>query len=275
MFSLPLYVARARWLVYLAIAALLLASLSCGVEATQAPSAPDEPSEAPAATEPPLTSEALLATATAAPTEANLPAPTQEAALAPPAAIPEQRLLVVEWPSKIRVGDSEIVRLSLEMDTEGNITPTAYVKGSQVSSQPVAVPNLYATHNVIAEATLDLAGVDYRPSGEVSEALLPGQPVTFVWSVRPSEIGHYRGTVWLHLRFIPRAGGEEIRMVLTAQLIEFEAVNFLGLGGAAARLMGGVGVVVGSVLGLDNLVPWFIKLVWPRKRLKKMNKPHA
>jgi hypothetical protein len=270
MVSLSRFIARAMWPVYLAIAAFLLVSLACGMGyAAQAPSAPAEPTEAAAPAEPPLTAQAILTTATAAPTEASLPAPTQEAAPAPLPAIPEQRLLVLEWPSKIRVGDADIIRLSLEMDTQGNLTPTAYFEGNQVQSKPVEIPNLYATHTILAEASLEMAGMEYRPSGDISEALLPGQPVTFVWSVRPPEIRRYRGTIWLHLRFIPRQGGQETRSVLSAQLIEIEAVNFLGLGGATARVLGSVGVVVGSVLGLDNLIPWFIKLIWPRKKASK------
>jgi hypothetical protein len=262
--------AHTRWPVYLVIAALWLVSLACGLEyAAQAPMAPAEPTEAPAAAEPDFTSEALLTTSTPAPQQTSLPAPTQEAAPTSLPGIPEQRLLVLEWPSKIRVGDADIIRLSLEMDERGNLTPTAYYEGNQVLSKPVEIPNLYATHNILAEATLEMAGMEYRPRGDISEALLPGQPVTFVWSVRPPEIGRYRGTVWLHLRFIPRQEGQETRTVLSAQLIEIEAVNFLGLGGAMARLLGSVGVVIGSVLGLDNLIPWFLKLVWPRKKASK------
>jgi hypothetical protein len=37
----------------------------------------------------------------------------------------------------------------------------------------------------------------------------------------------------------------------------------LGLSGAPARLLGGVGALLGSVFGLDNVVPW----VW--KKFKK------
>ena len=39
--------------------------------------------------------------------------------------IPERRLLVLEWPEKIRQGDSDIVRLTLQMDEQGQLTATA------------------------------------------------------------------------------------------------------------------------------------------------------
>jgi hypothetical protein len=184
-------------------------------------------------------------------------------------AVPENRFLVLEWPKKIRVGDSEIIRLALEMDSEGNMTPTASVEGSQIFSEPVQIPNLYDSHYVIAEARLDMAGLEYLPSGVISEALQPGQPVIFIWSVRPREIGAYKGTVWLHLRYVPKAGGPESRKVLTAQLIEVQGVNFFGLGGTAARVLGSVGVVIGSILGLDNLLSWIWNLFARWKSLKK------
>jgi len=44
------------------------------------------------------------------------------------------------------------------------------------------------------------------------------------------------------------------------------AVNFLGLGGVSARLVGGLGTLLGSLITLDNLIPWIAKL------LKALNK---
>ena len=175
-----------------------------------------------------------------------------------PASVPEERRLVTEWLSKIRVGDSGLVRLILEMDEYGNVTPTGSVGGDQISVESVFTPNLFETHQIIAQARLDLSGMEYRPGGEISEALLPGRPVRFIWSVRPAEAGVYRGTIWLYMLFIPRSGGEETRSVISAQTIEIKAVNFLGLGGNSARIVGSLGVVLGSMIGLDN----FFSMVW-------------
>ena len=110
--------------------------------------------------------------------------------------------------------------MSLEIDESGQLTPTAWVDGNQVLVDPVQIPNLYETHRIVAESRLDIAGLDYTPMGDLSEALLPGKPVTFLWSIRPNAVGRYRGTVWLHLRFIPLDGSAETRSVLSAQLIE-------------------------------------------------------
>ena len=136
-----------------------------------------------------------------------------------------------------------------------------------MTSTPVEVPNLYETHTVQAQARLDLGGVEISPSDTFSQALLPGEMVTFYWSVHPQEVGRYRGTVWFGLRFLPRAGGEAVEKQLSAQIIEIQCVNFLGMSGSAARLLGGAGVVVSSLFGLEDLLALGKKLAARRKKM--------
>ncbi len=210
-------------------------------------------------------------------TAGEAPPPLAEATEAPgevpvAARIPEERLLVVEWPQTIRQGDSDTIRLTLEVDEAGRITPTALIEGHEVLGSPVEIPNLYETHNVVAEARLDLAGMEIVPGAEISESLRPGQPVNFFWSVRPGEPGDYRGTLWLHLRFIPiEPGGQEERIALTAQQIEIRAVNLLGLGGTPARLLGVAGTLAGSLLGLDNIASWLWGIIRKNRGNRQQN----
>ena len=198
--------------------------------------------------------------------------PTQSIALpssvpeevTPLPAIPERRRLTVEFPPQIRAGDSDLVRLTLEVDDLGNLTPTAEIGGNQIEGEVVEIPNLYETHHVIAEARFDIAGVEVRPAELVSEALAPGNAVTFRWSVRPPDVGVYRGTIWLYLRFVDKQSGEESRKTLSAQLVEIDAVNFLGFSGEVARTTGVVGSVVGTIIGF----PFFediIKFIFKRR----------
>jgi hypothetical protein len=177
-------------------------------------------------------------------------------------AIPERRRLTVEFPPQIRIGDSDLVRLTLEVDELGNLTPTAEIGGNLVSGEMVEIPNLYESHHVIAEARFDLAGMDVRPADLASEALAPGNSVTFRWSIRPADVGVYRGTIWLYLRFVDKQTGEESRKTVSAQLVEIEAVNFLGLSGNWARTTGIIGSVVGTVIGfpfLEDIVKFLLK----------------
>jgi len=169
--------------------------------------------------------------------------------------VPEERLLVLEWPGKIRTGDSDLVILKLEISDSRKLTPTAEFLGHEIKAEPVEIPNVYDTHSVVAQARLDMIGVNYTPRGEVSEPMQPGDPVQFIWSVRPREVGSHRGTIWVHLVFVPLGDGEASRQPLSAQVIEIDAVNLLGLGGTPARVIGAVGTFLGAFLGLDKLLP--------------------
>jgi hypothetical protein len=252
---------RRNVFLYLAGLALIAASLACGAGSEPEGAAPQmtfpvdagEPEE-PAEEEPPPP-PVLLLTPTAVSEEGE-----------PQPAIPESRRLTLEFPPVMRTGDSTRIRLQLEVDERGSITPTAVVEGNVVSGEVVDIPNLYETHNVVAEARLDMAGMQVQPPGMVSEPLTQGQAVTFYWSVRPNESGNYEGTAWLHLRFVPKGGGEESRIPVSVQFLEIEARSFMGyLSGSMARGIGALGSVLGSVLGfpfVDDLVKW----LWRRIR---------
>lgn len=228
---------------------LLLVQLACGVSA--------EPAAQPPAAEP--------LDPAAVPTQAALP-PTQ-AVIPPQPAVTESRMLTLEFPPRIRAGDADVVRLTLEVDAHGNLTATAETAGNVTQGEVIQIPNIYDTHYVSAEARLDLAGVQVSPPGAVSESLRPGQKLTFLWSVRAEDVGIYRGTLWFYLIFTPRDGGPEQRQALSAQKIEIEAVNFFGLKAQPARLAGVVGAAASAVLGLpflEEMLKWFWRRV--RKR---------
>lgn len=161
--------------------------------------------------------------------------------------VPEQRQLIVTWPERLRLGDSGLAHLELDLVDAG--------------SPFEAAPNVFESYTVVAEARLELSGALYRPEGDVSQALLPGKPLPFQWSVRADAPGKYDGTLWLHLRFAPLADGTEQRSVLTAQRISFEVTDFCGLSGALARILGCVGAVLGAVLGLDGVVLWIVRRI--------------
>lgn len=236
-------------------AGLTLALLACGVYA----GAP--PAEAPA-------SEPTQALPIPSPTSA-ITIPVTGGGEAPTVlpAIPERRRLTLEFPANIRAGDSDIVRLTLEVDDLGNITPTAQFEGNVVSGEVIEIPNLYETHHVIAEARFDIAGLQVSPPELISQTLAPRQSLHFYWSVRPQEAGIYRGTVWLYLRFVEKVSGEESRRAVSAQPVEIEAVNVLGLPARLIRTAGGIGSLVGAVIGF----PFFediVKFLFGRLRRK-------
>lgn len=259
---------------------LILVSLAwalnaCGAVVEATPPAEAAEPAAPAATEEPVMVQPTApSSATSLP--AMLPTPTPAVLIPvtggggyePEPAILESRRLTLEFPPVMRTGDSTRIRLQLEVDDQGNITPTAVVEGNVVKGEVVEIPNLYETHNVIAEARMDMAGMEVQPAGTISEPLTQGSSVTFYWSVRPPEAGTYEGTVWLHVRFIPKNGGEESRIPVSVQFVEIKANSFMGfMSGRFARGVGALGSVVGSVLGFP-FADDFLKWLWRRIRRK-------
>ncbi len=224
-----LFSPRNNFPLLVAIVALLVGTLACAGSA-----APNTSSEQPGAAEP----TAMLPVAN----------PTMIAVTAQPA-MPERRYLTLEFPPRIHTGDSDVVRLTLEVDDKGNIVPTAEVAGNVVSGQVIEIPNLYETHHVIAEARFDIAGLEVRPAELISAPLAQGTSATFFWSIRPTEVGVYRGTIWLYLRFVDKASGEESQKMVSAQIVEIEATNFLGLSANLARSTGVVGSIIGTIIG--------------------------
>jgi hypothetical protein len=204
------------------------------------------------------------------------PAPTQSI-LVPeatqpvpqPPAILETRRLTLEYPPRMRAGvEGDIVRLTLAVDDLGNITPTAEVEGNVITGEMIEIPNLYETHDVIAEARLDLAGMQVQPANSIFEPLKPGQSVTFYWSIRPQDPGEYRGTAWLHLNFREKSTGEESRIAVSAQPVQIEAVDFFGLSVNVVRTSGVIGSVVGGILGFPFLEQ-ILRFVFGKRKPRK------
>ena len=176
--------------------------------------------------------------------------------------IPETRLLTLEFPPTMKAGEQgDVIRLTLEADDLGNITATAEMGGHVVEGEVVEIPNLYETHNVVAEARFDIAGIEVQPSGATLQPLRQGEPVTFYWSILARETGNYSGVIWLHLVFTDRLSGEESRLAVSAQIVEIEAVDFFGFSTDFVKTSG----VVGSVLGVIVGFPFFddvVKYLW-------------
>ena len=184
-------------------------------------------------------------------------------------AVPEARRLTLEYPLEIKAGaGSDVIRLTLEVDSLGNITPTANVEGNVVEGEVVVFPNLYDTHNVTAEAQFDIAGLEVKPAGITYQPLKPGEKLDFYWSISAQNVGTYRGTIWLYLNFESRSSGEKSRIPVSAQVVEIEAVDLFGFSVNFVRTSG----VVGSVLGIIVGFPFFediVKSIWGRLSKKK------
>lgn len=173
------------------------------------------------------------------PTAALPPLTTQQPALL------EQRLMILEWPETLREKDSGLIMLTIAMNETAQPTVTVETSGVNI---PIDIPNIYDTHNIVAVARLDLAGMEaYREN--IREPLRPGQTIRFPWSIRANEAGTYQGVVWLRLELTPKNGGQTEEMLLMARTIEIKVVTVLGMPGNLARFLGGAGLVISTVLG--------------------------
>ncbi len=217
---------------------------------------------APAPSDTPPAGEATQPIATRRPTEVML-LPTQFS----PASLQERRLAVLEWPASIHVGDSDVLTLTLLVDQVGRITPTAQIGGHQVTGAAVFIPDLYDTYNLVAAARLDLAGVQVAPQGMVSQPMRPGQNIFFSWSISPSQLGQYRGTLWLYLNLVPKNGGNADQLTLLAPEIQIESVSVLGLPGPVARWSGVAGTSLSFVFGFP-FIESLLKKLWKWMRAK-------
>ncbi len=93
-----------------------------------------------------------------------------------------------------------------------------------------------------------MVGVDLRPRETITQTLLPGQRVIFYWSVIPRTTGRLSGTVWFYIRFIPKNGGNESRLAISAQPVEIEVSSIFGLRTVSIRWLSIGGIVLGIIL---------------------------
>ncbi len=205
----------------------------------------------------------------------NLP----QTATAPPAFVPtamprppESHAVEVEYPIKLRVGDSDVVRLALVVSTDGAyLTPTAERGSAAVIGEPVKIPNLYDTHTLTAIARFDSVGLSVDRTGDWEQPVLLGENVTWRWTVAADEAGRQRANLIIYLRFVPKSNGEILEKELWARTLTIETTTVFGLSGPVAQAFGTVGGLVGFVLGFpfaDDVLLWLWKKITkkPRKR---------
>ena len=188
------------------------------------------------------------------PTPAGLP---PKASFSP--TIKETRRLTAEWPSAMRKGDADLIRVTLEMDENGEVTPTVEIEGHEIGGSTVIIPDLYDTHRVKATAQLNLAGISFSPATQTEKTLLRGESVTFYWSANPNTEGDYLGTISFQLSFIPKDGGQETQISLSEQIFKIHVKTLFGMDGRAARIVGWVFSLLGAIFSFDDIIKFLKK----------------
>ncbi len=232
-------------LVLTGLALLLLAACAPAAQPTQAEQL-SPTAEAAIATSLPT----QAAASTFLPTATALPAlPTQiEATPAQPTA--EARLVELEWPLRLRMGESDIVRLALVPSAEG------YTATAEFPEHPLDTTQLQLRrpegYTLVAVARLDGVGFALAPMGDQPRVVPVGEGVSWRWSLTPQSPGKQRLTVSLLLRWEPETGSSAPVRESAAygRGLDVQVTSFLGLGRAETLWMGLVGAVMSVGLGL-------------------------
>jgi hypothetical protein len=264
------------WIVFAAAAAIVVAS--CAPAATPTPSftqAP-QPTQAPTdgvfPTAAPTASvtQAVLSTSTPSPafvTATGEASPTQpaETQVAQPTAtlLVEERVVELEWPPTMRLGESDLIRISLISTRDGYAVTTEFPE-HQVLIQTVPVPRP-GGYDLAAVARLDGVGFDIAPGGDLAQGVPLDEPVTWRWTITPRSPGQQRLSLSLRLRWTPKPGNlDPLRETgLYSKGIDVRVLSFFGMSASQATAVGFTGLLVGSGLSLPLAVSIFVK---PRRR---------
>jgi hypothetical protein len=226
--------------------------------------APEEPTEP----EPTLAPEQPVATPTLA---SAVPTPS-------PTPIVEERSAELEWPGSMRVGDGEVIRLSLVSRLGGAYVVTPEIEGHQVETTTVPLPVARPGYEGYLSASLTAAGLEVVAAGPTEQPLQPGGSNTWHWTISAAAPGTYRPVVNVTARWEPRLGSSASRRleeVVWSRVLTVEARPFLGLSGPHVDVLGLGGSVLGTVAGIPFLEKALIVL-WKRlKRRRPEGKPEG
>lgn len=219
--------------------------------ATSAAAEPIESTQAPSTSEiRPLPTASPIAQATLAPTQAAPPA-TQ--GIQP---LEEIRIVQVEWPDRMRLGDSDVIRLALVPEEEGYTLVTEFPE-HQIFTQtlPIDRPGGY---DLFAIARLDGVGFEISPTGEQVQYLPPAQPLGWRWTLRPRSAGQQRLSITLTLRWIPvtSQSGNVREITVYSRPLDIQVITFFGMTQNQALTTGFIGLFMGGGL---SLVSFFLR----------------
>lgn len=251
----------AKWLPRLAVlGAVILAA--CSPAATSAPSSTQvvevtkevssstqapEPTEAPAPTVPAQETSASGAASTAT----NAPVPSTATPSSGPTLTPivvEGRVIELEWPTRLRLGDSDSVRLTL-VATQGGYLITQEFPENEVLTQTVNVARP-AGYELFGVARLESVGFEIAPDVEQVTRLPVGETVMWRWTLTPRAAGQQRLVVNLLLRW----QGPEVReSQIYSRALTLQVTSFMGLTTGQSMWLGVLGLMVGSGLSVAAL----------------------
>lgn len=196
-------------------------------------------------------------------TPAQVPQPTATYPLPPlPTAVPQEvnlegRVVELEYPERMRLGDSDVVRLSLAPSKDGYTVTTEFPEHATIT-QTLQVQR-QAGYDLYAAARLDSVGFAVAPEAEQERLLAPGETLTWYWSLKPHQPGQQRLSVLLLLRWKPLPGADSRprEVVAYARALDIQVTSFFGLTRGQAMTGGLLGFLFGGGLTLFSAVALF------------------
>lgn len=213
----------------------------------------EEPVEEPAAEEEVVESEPATTLPAPTATPAAPPTPPPTAATPPPTLVALEHVAEVEWPPRMRLGESDVVRLALLPEEDGTGVVVEFPEHRTVTA---TVPLLQRPgYSVIAAARLDGVGFDVAPSGEQRQDWQQGETLTWRWSVSPRRAGQQRLSVNLTFYWRPESGRSLASRQVTAfsRGLDVRVLGPLGLTHNQALGLGLLGLLLGVALALPAL----------------------
>ncbi len=161
-------------------------------------------------------------------------------------------MVELEWPPTMRLGDSDLVRVSL-IPSQAGYTVTTEFQDNQTVTQTVEV-NRPVGFDVSAVGRLDGVGFTIGPQSEQSAPLPAGQPMTLRWTISPKQSGQQRLSLALLLRWTPRDGGTNATVAtLESQAysrgLNVQVNSIMGMTTSQASATGLMGLALGGSVG--------------------------
>ena len=153
--------------------------------------------------------------------------------------LPENSLAVrLTWTERIHQGEQAIVEAVVFSEENFNLSVT----------------NFQSTHNLVAEARLDLPPARVLPGDDVRQALNPQGSTRFLWEITPARPDNLEGKFWFYLGLVSKADGEVFHQAVIAAPVVISSVSLLGLSEPSLVL------VFAGLLLLSVLLFWFPRL---------------
>ncbi len=163
-------------------------------------------------------------------------------------------MVELEWPASLRLGESDLVRLSI-VPFQGGYVVKAEFPEHDVQSTPVTVTR-QAGYTLSGVARLDGVGFEISPPGDQVQPLPVDQTVTWRWTLQPRAAGQQRLSILLNLVWTPEnaALGTARLVQAYSRGMDVQVVSFLGLSQPQALAAGFFSLLAGLGLSLGAVV---------------------